>query len=62
MESLAYVHMALEYDRTLLDASNSEPLICQQPAKKQTCHTLNWWPFKLFRLFPKRQSNKLINH
>ncbi|MFB2939478.1 hypothetical protein ACE1B6_29850 [Aerosakkonemataceae cyanobacterium BLCC-F154] len=65
MESLAYIHMSLEYGESLQTESKSEHLAYQYQLKNPPIKLYlfpNWSLSKLFRgLFP-RQSEKLVNH
>lgn len=62
METLAYVHMALEYEKTLPIAADSEKLVDRQLEKNQNCYYQNWWSFKLFKWLPPKENHKLVNH
>ncbi|XWK90555.1 MAG: hypothetical protein U7127_11030 [Phormidium sp.] len=54
MESLAYIHMSLEYEKSLLEQSHDEQFSGQQQSKNPPMKVeryQNWLPFKLFKCF-----------
>jgi hypothetical protein len=62
MESLAYIHIALEYEKAWQSAPTLSQFGCQQqstntPTKVYPCQ--NWWQIKFFSSLPRRQNSKV---
>lgn len=62
MESLAYIHMTLEYEKSLQPQCNSEQFICQTQTKKTLLDFPNWLSLKLFGWLQPKHSKKVVNH
>jgi hypothetical protein len=65
MESLAYIHIALEYEKALQAECNSSEFDCQEQSTntkaKVNCWK-NWWPINLFSRLTQRQNSKVVHH
>ncbi|MFB2878226.1 hypothetical protein [Floridanema aerugineum] len=65
MESLAYIHMAFEYEKSLPSQSNYEQFCEQQQSKNPPIKVhrfLNWLPFKLFKCFSSQPNSEVVTH
>jgi hypothetical protein len=65
MESLAYIHISLEYEKVLQAEWNFQELNRQKQAINITAkvyHSENWWEIKFFNRLLKRLNGKVINH
>lgn len=65
MESLAHIHITLEYEKSLQFESKHKQLAYQYQLKNPQIKVYlfqNWWLVKLFKGLAQRQNQKLVNH
>lgn len=62
MESLAYIHIALEYEKYLQTPCNSEQFVCQNQTRKPLFAFPNWLSLKFLGWLQPKQSKKVVNH
>lgn len=62
MESLAYIHIALEYEKSLQTSCNSEQLVCPTQTNKTLFAFPNWLSLKFFGWLQPKHSKKVVNH
>lgn len=62
MESLAYIHIALEYEKSLQTHYNYEKFICQTQTNKTLLVFPNWLSLKFFGWLQPKHSKKVVNH
>jgi len=62
MESLAYIHIALEYEKSLQTQYFSEQIVCSNQTKKTLFAFPNWLSLKFFGWLQPKPSKKVVNH